>query len=771
MGWLDDSRSEGRLVLFAADLLTVLLLTAGTALAFLSGYEIKTDPGAVLAFCVLASAVFTAVHSLTRPWWSLALAGGIALLFWPLWETAEPVLGWLGQKMGLMPVPAGQPLSVLTPEPEELLPVLLLLCAVLAWSMGLTAVRVRQWYLAALLHVIPLLPAIRMGVLPGWGAMLAAFAGWGTLLLTALYGRRDPGSLGRARLLSLGGMCALLLALVMALPSEGYLRPQWATDARNSLIRGVTRQLERYFDMETLEGGTLLGLDLSIPDEVPAVGAGSGEDRAAMAFGGGSSWQREDLMNLSPRRYQYRQVMEVATDDPDGPGQRLYLLGGTLNTYTGVSWEQASGFYPWEPVASFPMSTAPEGAAYTMSIRYTNLFGAWYYPYRFLAGGELDESGRLSGVAVQDLSAAAAESEEDLPDRGKQYVIAYRPGGPEDGYAGIPVGWTEAEQNYRHDGEGLFEEVYLAVPDGLRSALAPLVEELERMPAAGDETLPEQFREPVAAASRTAALLETLAAYDLNTPAMEPGEDFIEHFLSEGRGYCVHFATAGAMLLRMQGIPARYAAGYVTQLGDQGRSRVLDSDAHAWVEIYLDGYGWYPVEMTPGYAGGESGVELAGEPEVDSPEEPDEPEPEEPPEEETPDAPEDGEEPVGQEPEEEKPVFVIPWRALGRIALVLAALGGGYGLALLTRRRAKTDADVNRSVINAYRRYSRVLRLGGVSDDNLEALGRKAKFSQHILTEEERASAWQSLEEAVETAKKRQKPWKSWALELLRPIL
>ncbi|MFQ8759732.1 MAG: hypothetical protein ACLSAF_10150 [Intestinimonas sp.] len=31
---------------------------------------------------------------------------------------------------------------------------------------------------------------------------------------------------------------------------------------------------------------------------------------------------------------------------------------------------------------------------------------------------------------------------------------------------------------------------------------------------------------------------------------------------------------------------------------------VPDSSAHAWAEIYLDGYGWYPVEVTPGYGGG-----------------------------------------------------------------------------------------------------------------------------------------------------------------------
>ena len=71
----------------------------------------------------------------------------------------------------------------------------------------------------------------------------------------------------------------------------------------------------------------------------------------------------------------------------------------------------------------------------------------------------------------------------------------------------------------------------------------------------------------------------------------------------------------------------------------------------------------------------------------------------------------------------------------------------------------------------ARRRYSLVLGLGGTADDAMEALGRKAKFSQHTLTEEERAAAWQRLEEAAETARKRQKPLKRWILKLLHPIL
>lgn len=799
MGALDDPRTEGRLLLLAADFITVALLTAGSALSFLSAYGLAADLGAVMAFCMTASAVSAAVHSLSRPWWSAVLAGGIGLCFWPAWEEVSQTVGWLGWKMGVLTVLTGLPPSV--PEEEAFLPAFLLLCAVLAWTMGWMAVRVRQWYLAALLSVTLVLPAIQGGVLPAWGAMLAVFTGWGAMLLTALYGRKDPGGLGRAQLLSLAGMGALILTLVIALPMEGYLRPQWATEARNRLVRGITAQLERFLDMEEFSGGILsdLGLDLSLPEE-GGEGAQTGGS-AAQAFGGGPS-RREDLLTLGPRRYQYRQIMTAETNDPDAPGETLYLLGGTLNTYTGESWENEE--FSGQP-AYFPAMTAPEAAAYAMTIRYTSLGGTWYYPYRLVDGGTPDESGRLSGVA--DLALEADLQTDGLPDRDRRYIIIYRPGGPEDGFSGLPGNWQQVESDYRR--ARAFEERYLDVPDAVRQTLEALLSRgrWEMVIASLEEELPslegdarvereetlrqlremmdsrptledlggmveitddmdfrERYEASVTAASRTAELLSAWAVYDLNAPAMEPGEDFVEHFLTEGRGYCVHFATAGAMLLRMQGIPARYAAGYVAELNSQGYSRVLDSDAHAWVEIYLDGYGWYPVEMTPGYGGGESGVELAGAPEEESPDQ--SPEPEEPPEEEK--APE--ELPEEEVPEEDVPEAAgIPWEILGRIALPPAALGGAYALALLLRRRQRESGDTNRSALWAYRRYRRALRLGGAEDETLEELGRKARFSQHTLTAEERERAWQCLEGAAETAKRRQKRWMRWVVTVLRP--
>ena len=177
MGRLDDPHFEGKLLLAVSDFLTVMLLTAGSALAVLSGYGVKTDTGAVLVFCAAASAVSAAVHALSRPWWRIGTAAGLAAVCWLARKPLAVVLEWLALKMGVfyfLPLDWERG----TPEEETILPCLLLLTAVLAWVMGWMAARARRWYLAAMLSFILVLPAIQMGVLPSWGAVLAAFAGY-----------------------------------------------------------------------------------------------------------------------------------------------------------------------------------------------------------------------------------------------------------------------------------------------------------------------------------------------------------------------------------------------------------------------------------------------------------------------------------------------------------------------------------------------------------------------------------------------------------------
>jgi protein-glutamine gamma-glutamyltransferase len=141
--------------------------------------------------------------------------------------------------------------------------------------------------------------------------------------------------------------------------------------------------------------------------------------------------------------------------------------------------------------------------------------------------------------------------------------------------------------------------------------------------------------------------------------SLEPGKtpwskDFVEYFLYENKkGYCAHFASAATLMLRAMGVPARYVEGYAVSAKDvtknmittqqaysnsdqnnetentseayaasfsnnieaiftPGNDEVLIADnenvtvsvkdysAHSWVEVYMDGCGWIPIDFTPG---------------------------------------------------------------------------------------------------------------------------------------------------------------------------
>ena len=68
-------------------------------------------------------------------------------------------------------------------------------------------------------------------------------------------------------------------------------------------------------------------------------------------------------------------------------------------------------------------------------------------------------------------------------------------------------------------------------------------------------------------------------------------------------GFCGHYASAVAALMRSADVPARVVSGYLggVQVQPIGGSAYLDlrqSDAHAWVEVWLEGSGWQQVDPT-----------------------------------------------------------------------------------------------------------------------------------------------------------------------------
>jgi protein-glutamine gamma-glutamyltransferase len=90
--------------------------------------------------------------------------------------------------------------------------------------------------------------------------------------------------------------------------------------------------------------------------------------------------------------------------------------------------------------------------------------------------------------------------------------------------------------------------------------------------------------------------------YDEQPPLRRDTPPLVSFALSTKRGYCQHFAGAMAVMLRQLGIPARVAAGFTSGRYDResGRWTVADRNAHTWVEVWFDGFGWLSFDPTPG---------------------------------------------------------------------------------------------------------------------------------------------------------------------------
>lgn len=167
---------------------------------------------------------------------------------------------------------------------------------------------------------------------------------------------------------------------------------------------------------------------------------------------------------------------------------------------------------------------------------------------------------------------------------------------------------------------------YLYIPDNIQSDVRKFCQENN---IGGDD------RRTVI--NRILNLFKDNYMYTLSPGITPSNKDFVTYFLNEQKcGYCAHFATAAAILLRANGIPARYVEGYFIQFSDALVTETIDdenvsewyqgfnytvegdeepslisvqaraADAHAWVEVYYEGFGWVPVEFTVGAMAGES---------------------------------------------------------------------------------------------------------------------------------------------------------------------
>ncbi|MGB9679835.1 MAG: transglutaminase-like domain-containing protein [Thermoanaerobacteraceae bacterium] len=101
--------------------------------------------------------------------------------------------------------------------------------------------------------------------------------------------------------------------------------------------------------------------------------------------------------------------------------------------------------------------------------------------------------------------------------------------------------------------------------------------------------------------------------YSYQVKPVPPGRDFVDYFLFDlKKGYCTYYATSMVVMLRTVGIPARYVVGFKMPSSPLNGDvyTVSSEDAHAWVEVFFDDYGWLKFEPTAEYPAVEYGTSM-----------------------------------------------------------------------------------------------------------------------------------------------------------------
>ena len=139
-------------------------------------------------------------------------------------------------------------------------------------------------------------------------------------------------------------------------------------------------------------------------------------------------------------------------------------------------------------------------------------------------------------------------------------------------------------------------------PEAIESRYATLSDDVPGRVGLFTDDLTANTSTPYGTAQRVESWLEENKEYSLNVSRQ--GENIADSFIFEmDRGYCEYYATAMVVMLRSQGVPARYAVGYSTgQQVAENTYQVRNLNAHAWVEVYFEDVGWVKFDPTPGGA-------------------------------------------------------------------------------------------------------------------------------------------------------------------------
>ncbi|SDE64343.1 transglutaminaseTgpA domain-containing protein [Pseudonocardia oroxyli] len=296
------------------------------------------------------------------------------------------------------------------------------------------------------------------------------------------------------------------------------------------------------------------------------------EGRFATGGSGGSGGGAIGLNPFTSLRGQLTQNDPVELFRTTGLPRPTYLRALTLSTYDPARGWSAATPRPGVPLAGPLTPDAPAGDPLQVTVENVGFRDYWLPVY-----GQPDS---VSGVEAErwayDQSSGIAYSQRPREESTWQQT----------GVLPTPT----ADQLRRASGAVRVDPVYRDTT-GVDPRVAQIAADATR--GAGTDfdkavALVEYFTGP-----------QSTFRYSLET-APGSGDDALVEFLTVGRaGYCEQYASAMAIMLRTQGVPARVAVGFTAGTEGAGYRSVSTRDAHAWVEAWFPGYGWTTFDPTP----------------------------------------------------------------------------------------------------------------------------------------------------------------------------
>ncbi len=195
--------------------------------------------------------------------------------------------------------------------------------------------------------------------------------------------------------------------------------------------------------------------------------------------------------------------------------------------------------------------------------------------------------------------------------------------------AGEKIRFSASVRDYRDDGTSLTADDLRAAGEEYPAWIGPYRAGVEDERVGGpsvdafvaeiEATAPTPYDKAIAVQSALAAMDYVL---DLGGAcgAAKYGGSIPECVLAEQKGFCQHYATTMALVLRQMDVPTRFVTGYLPGVRDAetGVWTVEQQALHNWVEVYFPGHGWVRFDPTPGLE--RFGQSLTGFPDEEFPE-------------------------------------------------------------------------------------------------------------------------------------------------------